>query len=437
MAFACGLASKPMLVTLPALLLIIDFWPLRRIAGWSEPAPSFSVEQVPLRRLVIEKLPLLLLSAASAVITVIAQRARGAVQTVADFSYIARFENAALSYGKYILKAFWPAHFAVYYPSPFDPTFVQGPGREVVIVSALSGVLILTIGFLAWKQRSRRPYLLAGWAWFFVALIPVIGIVQVGRQAMADRYAYVPMIGLFFAAVWGFGEIAGRVGMRDVPQRVVAVVALGTFLFLTWREVEHWSSSYELWTHALEVTTNNYLGESELGNVLVLDHRYEEALPHYQRAAALDAQDADSRVNIGTIDEVAGRFPEAAENYRQAIRILSAQPATTVQADTFFAANFSLGNTYVEMGEYGKAAESYRRARQASSDSFSAYIEKFKATLPNRPTAAGYVMLGMTLEVAGRAEEAFAAFQEAGILDPKLGAIFAKFNEGKEEERRP
>ena len=420
-AFVCGLASKPMLVTFPALLLIIDFWPLGRIEGWSQPATASSQEQERFSRLVIEKLPFLLLSAASAVVTVVAQRAHGAVQTSADFPLLARFENAFLSYTKYIAKTFWPTKFAVYYPSPFDPTFGQHPGRGVVILSALAAVIVAVVSLAVWKQRVKRPYFVAGWAWFGVALLPVIGIVQVGRQAMADRYAYLPLIGVFVAAVWALGEVADRMELKLTVRRGIATVALCIVATLGWREVGHWSSSYELWNHALDVTTDNYVAESELGNVLVMERRYEEALPHYQRAAALDAEDAESRVNMGTIYEAAALHREAAVQYQSAIAILSAQASSQSQKSTLFAATWSLGNTSVGMRDYEQAKQSYGRARAIDPDSFQSYGERLREALSTQPSGTGYMMLGFVLGEEGRMEESAAALQRAKLLDPSLG----------------
>jgi hypothetical protein len=337
-----------------------------------------------------------------------------------DFPFLARFENAALSYVKYLIKAFLPSHFAVYYPSPFDPTFVQGPGKTVILLSLLCAVLVLAVSVIAWKQRFSRPEFAAGWAWFLISLVPVIGIVQVGRQAMADRYAYVPFLGIFVAAVWGLSELANRILANGSKKRAFAGAVLVLLAWLTWREVGHWSSSYELWSHALEVTNDNYLAEAELGNVLLMDQRYAEALPHYQRAAALDAHDPDSRVNIGTIYDGAGLHREAAAEYQDAIRILSDMPPGEAQKNTIFAATWSLGNTSVGLGEYENARLAYRRAREISPESFRSYTARLQTTLSTQPSAFGYVMLGIALAEESKPQESASALQQARAFDPRL-----------------
>ena len=417
-AFGCGLASKPMLVTLPLLLLVLDNWPLRRVGGRLEAAKS--VQQVGLRRVVLEKLPLVLLSLGSAMITVVAQKARGAVQTNADFPYRARAENAAAAYVRYLVKAFWPSHFAVFYPNPFDPTFVNGPGKMTVVFSVACALLILAVSVVAWRQRFSRPYFTAGWAWFVISLIPVIGVVQVGRQAMADRYAYVPLLGVFVAAVWGVEEVAQRVQITLTVKGAAAAAVLVLLAWLTWREVGHWASSVELWSHAIDVTSNNYLAEAELGNALVMEQRYNEALPHFQRAAELDRHDPDSRVNIGTIYETAGLHREAAAEYEDALRILGELPQGEVEKNTTFATTWSLGNTSVGLGDYKKARLAYRRAREVKPESFHAYTEKLKTAMSTQPTALGYLMLGVALAEENRTEESASALRQAQVLQPNL-----------------
>jgi protein O-mannosyl-transferase len=419
LAFACSLASKPMLVTLPLLLLVLDYWPLRRIAGWTDPTLSH-VQQLSPKRVVLEKLPLVLLSIASGVITISAQKARGAVQTIADFPYSGRIENAALSYLQYLVKTVWPSHFAVYYPNPFDPTFVQGPGKMVVVLSFVSATVILAVSVIAWRQRSSRPEFTAGWAWFLISLFPVIGIIQVGRQAMADRYGYVPLMGIFVALAWGLSELVAKFQVRGAVTRAASFAVATILLLLTWKEVGHWSSSDEMWSHTLDVTTNNYLAEAELGNVLVMNQRYNEALPHYQRAAALDAHDPDSRVNIGTIYEAAGLHREAAAEYEDAIRVLSELPPGEAQKNTIFASTWSLGNTYVELGEYERARLAYRRAHEVEPDSFHSYTEKLQARMSTQPSALGYLMLGIALAEESRPEESASALRQAGVADPRL-----------------
>ncbi len=198
--FAFALASKPMVITLPCVLLLLDYWPLGRVQGWVKPTTSFPVPQASLARLVAEKLPLLALSVASAVLTVVAQQS--ARVAIGHLPLQLRVENAFYSYAMYVMKVFWPVNLAVLYPHPLDKlTFAQ---------VALSALLLIVASALVWRERFTRPYLVTGWLWFLGTLVPVIGIVQVGAQGMADRYAYLPAIGLFLMLVWTIADWADQ-----------------------------------------------------------------------------------------------------------------------------------------------------------------------------------------------------------------------------------
>src|SRR5277367_1427887 len=292
--FALGLASKPMVITLPFVLLLLDFWPLGRIQEWAaQPAPRIrknrkAVEdaagnrftQAPFLRLVLEKLPLMLLCVASAVVTVVAQRSRGAVRSLETIPLLLRLENAAYSYAMYVWKAFWPSRLALYYP--LNRLALWQLGLAVLFLLAVSGI--------AWKQRFRHRYLLSGWLWYLGTLVPVIGIVQVGDQAMADRYTYVPLIGIFVMVVWGLADWADseQVGAR---WRVTATaIVLAVLSVLTWRQSSYWRTSFDVWTHTLAVTGPNPLAESDLGDALHALGRPEDALPHFQKAAKMQTR---------------------------------------------------------------------------------------------------------------------------------------------------
>ncbi|MGA8153159.1 MAG: hypothetical protein WB952_19565 [Terriglobales bacterium] len=191
--FALGLAAKPMVITLPCVLLLVDFWPLRRVQGWSTPAPSYPVPQATWPRLLVEKVPLLVLAAASAVITIMAQRSGGAMPATEILPLGTRLWNSVYSYAAYIWKAFWPARLAPFYPG----------SRLAVWQIAMAAGFLLVISTLVWRWRRSCPYLVTGWLWYLGTMVPVIGLVQVGGQAMADRYTYIPFIGIFVALVLG------------------------------------------------------------------------------------------------------------------------------------------------------------------------------------------------------------------------------------------
>ena len=275
--FALGLMAKPQVITFPCVLLLWDYWPLQRLRSSSAspeyPARSFSW-------LVREKLPLFLLVAASAVITLQAQRLGHAVRTTAEFSLASRLENALVAYVRYIQFTVWPAGLSPVYPHP-----------ENSIASwqaACAAALLALITALALWQKQRR-YLLVGWLWFLGTLVPMIGLVQVGQQAMADRYAYLPLLGLLIMVVWGVAELIAR---WRIPSPYVAVVAVSVLLALaivTYRQLGYWHTSESLWTRALAVTRNNYTAHGNLADALARQQRSEEAIVHYEAAARLHA----------------------------------------------------------------------------------------------------------------------------------------------------
>jgi hypothetical protein len=260
LAMALGLAAKPMVVTLPFALLLLDVWPLERLQlGW--------------KRLIIEKLPLLALSAASSLITLRYQRTSLAPLDVLPWSF--RLAGAAVSYAAYLGKLLLPRNLAVFYPVPLEI-----PAWEILgAVTLLAAITAVSV----WKAR-RAPWLLVGWLWFLGTLVPVIGLVQVGRQAMADRYTYLPSIGLFLAIVWGIWELAGerRVLLATAAAAVIALLAVGT-----WRQANYWKDSDALYRHALAVTHGNYLAHLGLAKALAAERDWNGAAEQYRAALAL------------------------------------------------------------------------------------------------------------------------------------------------------
>ena len=247
--FALGLMAKPMVITLPFALFIMDFWPLRRL--WPEEGAG-----VPIFRLIIEKIPLLILSAASSCVTFIAQKMGGSVanSSVSPLSY--RVGNALVSYCDYILKTFWPVDLAVFYPHPAAGIAGWKIAASAAVLLAITVVVLLL---------RRRRYLLAGWLWYLGTLVPVIGLVQVGRQAMADRYTYIPLAGLFIMLVWLAGDITGKWRNRTYLAGLAGSVILVALGVMTFRQVGYWRDTVSLFTHTAAVTTDNYLAYSDLG----------------------------------------------------------------------------------------------------------------------------------------------------------------------------
>ena len=275
LAFGLGLMAKPILVTLPCVLLLLDFWPLGRLRS---PGEAGEIPQAALPRLVGEKLPLLVLAAASCVITLHVQQ-REILGALERLPLDVRLWNASLAYAHYIEKALWPSDLAVFYPHPGESISVAAAG--------LAGLLLLVVSAGVLRVGRRRGYAPVGWFWFLGTLVPVIGLVQVGGQALADRYTYLPLIGLAILVAWGSSDMLGR---TEQSRRVLAgagVAALGALAVTTWFQVHHWRDSIALFEHALRVTRGNYIAHTRLGLALLEEGREREGIQHYRRAVAL------------------------------------------------------------------------------------------------------------------------------------------------------
>jgi tetratricopeptide (TPR) repeat protein len=304
---ALGLLAKPMLVTWPFVMLLLDYWPLRRFELTSRKEVATK-----LWLLVREKLPLFALVAASAVITSIAQSHAGAVRTFTDFPIALRLSNALVSYAKYLLLTFWPNDLTVYYS--LAPAGI--PAWQIM------GAAFLLIGITAFClfQGKIRPYLIVGWLWFLGTLVPVVGLVQVGGQAMADRYFYIPSIGLFIAVVFGLADIAKS--WRVAPS-LSAGIAGGVLLIvatLTNEQIHRWSDSFTLFKHALAVAPPSLHIENGLGLAMGGSGRYDEAAAHFEKALQIRPDDYVSLLNMGATRFYQGRLAEAIEYYQAAIR---------------------------------------------------------------------------------------------------------------------
>jgi tetratricopeptide (TPR) repeat protein len=337
--FAAGLMAKPMVTTLPCVLLLLDYWPLERITLekiLNAPGVSSGVPQFSLWQLLLEKVPLLFLSAASAWITLKAQGT--AVRSIEEFPLRIRLENAVVSYGLYLWKMSWPAHLA-FYPHP-----VTGLPAWQWILSALilAGVTALVVAF-----RSRR-YLLVGWFWFVGTLVPVIGLVQVGEAAMADRYAYIPLIGIFVMIAWGLADLAYRREVGAVRRVVLALCAVTALAAVTVNQTTYWHSDYSLWEHSLSIAespfAHNAIGaalmdpdaemtQQDRQNFATEQQRMDEARGHFERAFELRRemaqQDPDrylpyvagSLNNLGGVDRSQNRLDDARQHFEEALSI--------------------------------------------------------------------------------------------------------------------
>jgi hypothetical protein len=411
--FIFGLASKPMVITLPFVLLLLDYWPLQRIENWSEPSAVFPVPQARFSGLVLEKLPLLALSAGSAILTMVAQSV--SVVPTQALPIGVRLETSLYAYGMYLWKAIWPAHLALIYPHP---------GRTLPAWQPLlSAVLIVIVLAAAWKQRFTRPYLAVGWLWYLGTAVPVIGIVQVGVQVIADRYAYLPLIGVFVAAVWEGSAVADKFRLGLAPRVVTASLILAALVFTTWRQIGYWQSTGDLWTHALQVTKNNTLAESYLANDLFASGRYEEGMTHLRNYARLEPLDPMAHARVAADFQDHGQLRDAIKEYDAAIRAESVldtygHPAMTQDALAVTYAN--LGLAYLQLGDEAQARDDGRRALEIDEAAVIEMANKLAQYLSGHPDAQGYFRLGLLWTEIGRRPEARQALAQAQRLDPGL-----------------
>jgi tetratricopeptide (TPR) repeat protein len=309
-AFALGLMSKPILVIVPCLLLLLDFWPLGRVASMHAKGSSGWHTAW---RLAWEKMPLFALSACAAMITYLATQRKGGVASFEGLPWPARVDHALVSTVSYLRKTVWPDGLAVFYPYP-----VHGVPAWQVVGAAL---VIITVSILVLRAGRQRPYLIVGWLWYLVALMPVIGVIQAGEQAMADRYMYLPAIGVFVMAAWGLPDATAAWRYRTLFLPAAAIIAIAACLVLTRLQLRYWRDSTTLFEHALRVTDGNYVAYNQLGLALADEGRVQEAIDQYRMALSIRPDFPSARYNIGNALAHEGRDQEAIWQYRQALRI--------------------------------------------------------------------------------------------------------------------
>jgi tetratricopeptide (TPR) repeat protein len=396
--FAAGLMAKPMVITLPFVLLLLDYWPLERIASkkirGSSPAAA-GAPQISMARLALEKVPLLALSAASAWITLVAQRSGHAVRNFEEFPFGVRLENALVAYGLYLWKMIWPARLAVLYPHAANALAIW----QVV----LSTLILLAVTVMVLVFREKR-YLAVGWFWFLGTLVPVIGLVQVGEAAMADRYAYIPLIGIFIMIAWGLDDWAqaGEFSLlwRAVPA-VCVVLALG---FVTFRQIGTWESEYTLWAHAVEVTEGNPYAHAVLGKAL---------LNPDVSMTAQDLQSFDTEQKRAA--EARRHLEEALASYRELVR---KSPDTYLPDMATTLAN--LGNIAVSQNHTDEARQDYEEAmqyyHQLEASNPEPHLQNIATTLNN---LAGVNRSENRIDEAGKNyEEALEIYRRLDRLEP-------------------
>jgi len=310
--FILGLMAKPMLVTLPFVLLLLDYWPLSRFQFGHQNGNIVIQRKSVVIRLICEKIPLFALAAASCIVTLFAQQSGGAVCSFSAFPINIRIANALVSYVGYIVKMLWPHQLAVLYPHPGMLPWIQ------VIGACLLLVFIFILAFMALK---RCPWLIVGWVWYIVTLVPVIGLVQVGSQAMADRYTYVPLIGIFIMIAFGVPELMSGWRYRKIGLSTMAVACLLVLMATTWFQVRYWANSVTLFERALAVTENNYVLHSNLGVTLFSKGKVDEAIDHFHDAMRINPRYAKAHNNLGTALIHKGKVKKAIAHFREALRI--------------------------------------------------------------------------------------------------------------------
>jgi len=372
--YAMGLMAKPQVITLPFVLLLWDYWPLQRmfpssVQSGSQGGPGAAVPARSFSWLVVEKLPLLALSAASAVLTLKAQKAGGAIGNgLNSYPFPLRLENATDSYVRYVAKALWPSHLAIFYPH------VEGLLNPWQVAGA--SILLLAITALVIAGRHRR-YLLVGWLWFLGTLVPMIGVVQVGTQAMADRYAYLPFIGLFIMGCWGVPDLllsrrtaasegsanlAGHGYLSIAGLAVVSFSILLALLLVTRRQLDYWADDLTLWSHAAQVTRGNWLAEDMVGEALRDKGEPEAAMQHFRAAVAIYPAAPFPYFHIGLYEQEHGNLPEAIAQYKKVISLTQNDPA--LFASLRLAAFTNLSVVYRDLGDFTNAGESRAMAEQ-------------------------------------------------------------------------
>jgi Flp pilus assembly protein TadD len=408
--FAIGLMAKPEIITLPFILLLWDYWPLRRMFASSSTENSSGTTPHSFAFLILEKLPLLLLSAASGAVTVLAEKANDSVRGGLS---AARVGNAVVAYVRYLGKALWPAHLAVMYPYH---------GHLLSSVAIFASVAVLLFATTIVLYYHDRRYLTVGWFWFLGTLVPVIGVVEIGMQAMADRYAYLPDIGLWIAVVWGAEEAARKRDVRPAHLAAPVLLVLSTLGVLTWRQTTYWYDGETLWRHTLSVTVRNPVAHDGLGYALAEKGRVEEAIAEYNEVEALHGYAAPAILGVGIYEQTHGHVQEAIGQYKQS---LDASPDATSRATALA----HMGSAFMQLGDLENAKQGYAYALHQNPDNtlalvgggllaqregnFEPAISLLARAIKLEPTGVHYLLLAQMLTHFGRMEEGAQAFARA------------------------
>ena len=411
--FALGLMSKPMLVTLPLVLLLLDYWPLGRLRFGKT-----KKQEKGLQALIVEKIPLFALSACSSVVTCMAQNQGMAMSTLTRVPMAHRLSNALVSYISYLLKTVWPAKLAVFYPL-VKPSAWQAVG--VVLLLILLSYLVF---------RAKRPYLAVGWLWFLGTMVPVIGLIQVGAQSMADRYTYVPLIGLFIMAAWGIPDLAmraerwgdgamGRWGEKAIIALAgLAIAGLGV---QTWVQVGYWRNDVTLFGHAVKVTKNSFVAYSSLGAALAKQGKYEEAIEYLTKAVEIRSDMPLYYLCLGNAYFALDKYEDAVEWYSRGLSVDPNMADARKNMEIALARQRSSRQPGVQPPSK-EAVEHYEKGGVLyDQGSIDAAIQEFREAIRICPKfAEAHSNLGLALKEQDRTDEAIAEYNKAISLRPDL-----------------
>ncbi len=404
LSFALGLLSKPMLVTLPFVMLLLDYWPLGRFQfGQGSGHQNPPLQRVSIFYLVMEKVPFFVLSGVSSFLAFFAQQRGGAVGSLKAYALETRMANALISYVRYIERMIWPNRLAVLYPFPEGFHLWEIVGAILLLV-CISGLVI--------RAGRRHPYLGVGWLWYLGTLVPVIGLVQVGIQATADRYTYVPLIGLFIMVAWGFPDLLKAWQYRRIVLSVSAGLLLSVLMIVARLQVYHWENDITIFKHTLDTTSNNFLMHNNLGLTLANQGKVQEAISHYNEALRINPYFARAQCNLGVVLARQGKIEEAMMHYTKALQI----------DPNYAKAHCNLGVALIRQGKAEEAITHYKEALRIKPD----YVE-------------AHYNLGIVLIRQGEIEEAVAHYTEILRIDPQdvevhnnLGVALAR--QGKIQE---
>jgi len=405
-----------MVITLPFVLLLLDYWPLQRVDGVprKDELLATSRESKSLGALVLEKVPLLILCAGSAVITIVAQARSNALMTLTSTPVWLRVENAICSYALYLFKALWPSRLALFYPE-------TAPGLWRVFLSLL---ILLAISAWVWRERKERPYLIVGWLWYLGTLVPVIGLVQVGSQALADRYAYIPLIGIFVMVVWRLAELCDSLRLSLQWRIALVVLVVLALAVATRRQIGFWRDPLSLWTHSLEITQDNFVAEDNVGFALTGLGRNDEAILHFEKALQLGGED-DPTSDMGLETAYQERDPRKSIEHGVRALTLTKNPKQLVWIYD------GLGGAYARVHDYANSGSSFRQALRLDPSNQVAMsalgnvllrqtAQRISSNLEQHPAADGFSQLGSIWEQTGEYGSAKQAYQAALKLNPKL-----------------